>query len=84
LHDRQANGLMLRVLTVLVDLKETNRVHGSMLQVILRRLNEQHEQAELPSGIDRPLGTLEELDAFEEKAQEKGLRDVMVSKLLLL
>ena len=78
-HERQANGLMLRILTSIEELKETQRIHGSMLQSILRRMNEQHDQHKLPSDVALPLRSLKELRVFEEKAKEKIFCDAMVS-----
>lgn len=71
--------MLLRILTVLEEVKETQRVHSSMIQSALRRLSDQHEIPELPPGVDLPLRSLEELDIFEEKATEKAFCDAMVS-----
>jgi hypothetical protein len=71
--------MLLRILTVLEEVKETQRVHSSMIQSALRRLSEQYEPSELPPGVDLPLRSLEDLDAFEEKANEKTFCNAMVS-----
>jgi hypothetical protein len=76
---RPVNGILLRLLTALEDIKETQRVQNSMLQSIMRRMKEKHEQAELPEGLLLPLRTMEELDAFEEKAEDKAFCNAVVS-----
>ena len=76
--------MLLRILTVLEEVKETQRVHSSMIQSALRHLSDQHELPELPSGVDLPLRSLEELDRFEEKASEKTFFDAMVIFLVLI
>lgn len=72
------NTMMVRILTVLEELKETQRVHGSMLQSLLRKVNEQQETTELPKDTNLPLSTMEEFDCFEEKAQDSAFQTAMV------
>ena len=71
--------MMMQVLSVLSELKESQRVMVSMLQSILRQLDASHDQPELPSDLALPLGSLQELDRFEEKASQKAFFDALVS-----
>jgi len=47
---RNSVGLLVRVLTLLEEVKETQRVHGSMLQSVMRQLSTDKEQPTLPEG----------------------------------
>ena len=60
------SSVILWVLTVLEEVKETQRLHGSMLQSLLRKINEQQEIVELPREVNLPMSTLEEFDGLED------------------
>ena len=63
---------------------ETQRLHGSLLQSVLRQLNHQAEPTNLPDGVRLPLKTQEDLDNFEEKASSTSFQTAMVSEFLLI
>ena len=76
---RQSTQLLLRVLTALEHVKETQRVQCGILQSILRRMNERHEPSELPQEAALPLRTMDDFDAFEEMAKDRAFADAVVS-----
>lgn len=75
---RQTPALLVRVLTILEEIKETQRIQASMLQAVLRRLSTQQDGPTLPDGSDLPLVSLSAFDDFESKAKEPTFQNALV------
>ena len=79
--ERSVTSMMVRILNVLEEMKETQRVHGGMLQSLLRKVNEHREQLEMPNDANLPLATAGDFDAFEVKAQDAAFQTAIVCTL---
>lgn len=71
-------ALILRALTILEEVKETQASHGRAIQSILRQLGNRHDAAEVPEGVSLPLRTATEFDEFEEKVTDQPFQKAMV------
>lgn len=70
---------MRRVLSLLVEIKETQRLQSNQLNSILRRSSEPLEQAALPGGISFPLKSLEQFTEIEERLKDQDCLTAVVS-----
>ncbi|KAJ8046375.1 hypothetical protein HOLleu_05025 [Holothuria leucospilota] len=58
---------MQKVLALLEDVRETQRIHSGILKSLLQKGRVEHESYSLPDGVKLPLKSLAELDAVEER-----------------
>ncbi|KAL0968058.1 hypothetical protein UPYG_G00261760 [Umbra pygmaea] len=70
-----------RVLTILEDIKETQRIHGTMLSTLLKQRDANTVTAELPEGAHFPINTVPEVEAMEEKLLDTAFLNEVVSVL---
>lgn len=82
--DSSRNGILLRVLTVLEDVKETLRVQGSMLASVMRQLSTDKEIPALPDGVHFPIHSEAAFDAFERTATDTSVQKALVSSMKIL
>jgi hypothetical protein len=82
--DSGRNGILLRVLTVLEDVKETLRVQGSMLASIMRQLSTDKEIPVLPDGVYFPIQSEAAFDEFEKIATDTSVQKALVSSMIIL
>ena len=71
--------MMVQFLSLLGELKESQRIVVSMLQTVLRRFDANDDEQAIPADVSLPLRSLDELNSFEEKASETAFFDAMVS-----
>ena len=76
---RNSSIILLRVLTVLEDVKETLRIHGSLLQFVLRKLSTDGDHPDLPDSVHFPLQSEAKFDEFEKRAGDTSLQKALVS-----
>ena len=76
-------GLMIRMLTMMEELKQTQQVHSSMLQLMLRQMDQREEMQALPEGIDVPLTSMDDFDNFEIKAEDAAFQKAMVNSCIV-
>ncbi len=71
------SAMFIKLLTLLEEVKETQRVHSNMLNALLK----QHDEPlpEDPEGIVFPITTTEDLEAMNEKLQDPRLMSIVVS-----
>jgi hypothetical protein len=69
---------LFKVFTILEDVRETQRVHGTMLQSIARQLSATSDEASLPDGLDLPLTSLDQFDNLETKLVDPITQKAMV------
>jgi len=81
---RHSSGILLRVLTGLEDVKETLRIHGSMLQSVMRQLSTDRDLPDLPDGVHFPLQSEAEFDEFEKRASDASFQKAWVSYMTIL
>ncbi len=69
--------MFIKLLTLLEEVKETQRVHSNMLNALLK----QHDEPlpEDPEGIVFPITTTEDLEAMNEKLQDPRVMSIVVS-----
>lgn len=75
-------GLMIRMLTMM-ELNQTQQVHGSKLQLMLRQMDQREEMQALPEGIDVPLTSMDDFDNFEIKAEDAAFQKAMVNSCIV-
>lgn len=63
------SSMFIRVLTLLEDIKDTQRVHSRMLQSLLKQ-NDGPVAAVLPAGAVFPLQTVADVEALEQKLSD--------------
>jgi hypothetical protein len=77
-----SSGILLRVLTVLEGVKETFKIHGSVLASITRQLSTDKDLPVLPDGVNFPLQSRAEFDSFEKMA-DASFQKALVSSVKL-
>lgn len=76
-------GLMIRMLTMMEELKQTQQVLLSMQQQMLRQMDQREEMQALPEGIDVPLTSMDDFDNFEIKAEDAAFQKAMVNSCMV-
>lgn len=76
-------GLMIRMLTMMEELKQTQQVLLSMQQQMLRQMDQREEMQALPEGIDVPLTSMDDFDNFEIKAEDAAFQKAMVNSCIV-
>lgn len=73
--------MMLRLLSNVEDVRQTLKMHSSMLQAISRQLNVDRGLAviQLPDGLTFPMQTYEDVDTVEIKLSDAASRSTLVS-----
>ena len=61
-----SSDAVTQILTVLETIRDENREMKRMLQRLLARSATDDEPMQLPENISLPIGTLEQMDEFEE------------------
>lgn len=79
----QFNAAFLKLFTLLEDVRETQRVQGSMLQSIMRHLEPQQPDAVLPEGVTLPLTSMSAFDELEANLSDPACQSAIVSSLNL-
>lgn len=72
------DGMLARILTVLEEIKETQRVHGRMMQTHLRQRDAPAVSA-LPEGTVFPLKTVSDVQNMEQKLADPTFLKEVVS-----
>ena len=63
-------------------MKETQRVHGKMLNALLKK--QDASQIEVPEGVVFPLKTQADVEALDEKLEDRSLMSAVVSLHLFI
>jgi len=74
--------LMLKILTAIESIKETQSVHGKHLQQLLKQGSKPTEPSVLPASIKLPLTSTEEFEALNVQLQDNGIMTRLVSCFL--
>lgn len=69
---------MLRIFTVLEEIRETQRIHSTILQSLTRQMNPQPEEAALPD-VTFPLTSEAQFDDLENRLTEISFQNALVS-----
>ena len=64
------------------EIKETQKVHGKMLNVLLKK--QDASMMEVPDGVVFPLQTQADVEALEEKLGDRSLMSAVVSFFVCL
>ena len=75
--------MTVRQLTLLEEIKETQRIHTSLLQAIMRQLTAVKERGVLPEGIHLPIRTIEEFDNIDKLAANLPFQNALVSLCII-
>lgn len=80
--DDVTKKLLVKVLSSLEDIRQTQKLHSSMIQNIIRRQQVMDEPvAGLPDGMSFPINSLAELDDVELQLSDTTARNLLVSRL---
>ncbi len=69
--------MFTKILTVLEEVKETQRVHGKMLNALLKK--QDRSMVEVPEGVVLPLKTQADLEALDQKLGDRSVMSAVVS-----
>ncbi|XDV26361.1 hypothetical protein PO909_030105 [Leuciscus waleckii] len=69
--------MFTKLLTVLEEVKETQRVHGKMLNALLKK--QDGSVLEVPEGVVLPLKTQADLEALDQKLGDRSLMSAVVA-----
>ena len=71
---------MIRMLTKLEEIKQTQRQHAALLQSILRQMNVLggQGQSELPESMKFPMETPADVDSVENMLRDSSTKHVLV------
>jgi len=73
--------LLLRILSSLEDVKQTQRSHSMLLHSVMRQgAGSGYTGNEIPDGLDFPLQNVEDVDSTEDKLADKSTRTALVSQ----
>uniref|UniRef100_A0A9J8C6V3 DUF4806 domain-containing protein n=1 Tax=Cyprinus carpio carpio TaxID=630221 RepID=A0A9J8C6V3_CYPCA len=70
-------AMFTKILTVLEEVKETQRVHGKMLNVLLKK--QDGSMVEVPEGVVLPLKTQADLEALDQKLGDRSVMSAVVA-----
>ncbi len=70
-------AMFTKLLTILEEVKETQHVHGKMLNVLLKKQN--GSVVEVPEGVVLPLKTQADLEALDQKLGDHTVMSAVVS-----
>lgn len=71
--------MFVRVLTILEEIKDCQKVQGSMIRCLLQQREQNCVVPVLPEGVPFPLKTFTEVDDLELKLCESDLQKNLVS-----
>ncbi len=74
--------MFTKLLTILEEVKETQHVHGKMLNVLLKK--QDGSVVEVPEGVVLPLKTQADLEALDQKLGDHTVMSAVVSSHLRL
>ena len=77
--------LLIRLLTCVEELKQTQKIHSGMLRAIMnqQQLSGSQPVPELPEDLKFPLTTASEVTQLESKLQDSTVKGTLVSFLLV-
>ncbi|XP_026111366.1 uncharacterized protein LOC113087402 [Carassius auratus] len=70
-------AMFTKILTVLEEVKETQRVHGKMLNALLKK--QDGSMVEVPEGVVLPLKTQADLEALDQKLGDRSVMSAVVA-----
>jgi hypothetical protein len=74
------NRLLLKVLASLEDVRQTQKLHSTILQTIIANLQANDRcPIELPDGLSLPMETLQDVESIETQIQDSTTKKVLVS-----
>jgi len=78
-------NLLLRILTSLEAVKQTQKEHSLILQSLLRRGSGGAVMGnEIPDGLNLPLESVQDVDNAEQKLADVATRAALVSQMFLI
>lgn len=75
-------AMFTKILTILEELKETRCVHGMMLNALLKK--QDGSVIEVPEGVVLPLKTQADLEALDQKLEDRSVMAAVVSSVIYL
>jgi len=75
-------AMFTKILTILEEVKETQSVHGKMLNALLKK--QDGSMVEVPEGVILPLKTQADLEALDQKLGDRSVMSAVVSLYYLL
>ncbi|XP_016099609.1 uncharacterized protein [Sinocyclocheilus grahami] len=70
-------AMFTKLLTILEEVKETQRVHGKMLNALLKK--QDGSVVEVPEGVALPLKTQSDLEALDQKLGDRSVMSAVVT-----
>ena len=70
---------LLRIFTILEDIRESQRVQARTLHSIQQQLSTKTDDTSLPDGIHLPVKSIDEFDDLDAKLQDATLQNALVS-----
>ncbi|XP_034142802.1 coiled-coil domain-containing protein 8 homolog isoform X2 [Esox lucius] len=70
-------AMVSKLLTIVEEIKETQKVHGKMLNVLLKK--QDTSVMEVPDGVVFPLQTQEDVEVLEEQLGDRSLMSAVVA-----
>jgi len=70
---------LLKIFSILEDIRETQRVQARTLHNIQQQLSTNTDDATLPEGIHLPVKSIDEFDDLDAKLQDASLQNAVVS-----
>lgn len=83
-HPPEEPPSLNRILYLLEDIKQTQRVHGGLLQSLLRKGSVVPDDVELPEDAQFPISTLDEFHHMERCLRDTNFQQRVVSYCFVL
>ncbi len=77
-----SDSVLIRILTALEEIKETQKIHASNIQSVMRMLKASDHVPTLPDDIGLPLTEMKAFDDMEAKLQDASFLSAMVLKFV--
>lgn len=75
-----SNKLLLKLLSSVEDVKQTQKLHSSMLQMMLKQVQTpaKNSNAKLPDSIKFPLSSQQDVDNIELNLEDPATKETLV------
>jgi hypothetical protein len=72
--------VLLKVLSAMEDIRQTQKIHSAMLQSIQKQLQttSRTEELKLPDNMKFPLSSVEEVDELEKTLSDEAVKKTLV------
>jgi len=79
-----SNRVLVKLLSVMEDIRQTQKIHSAMLQSIQRQMQatSSTEESKLPDNIKLPLSSIGDVDALENTLSDETVKKTLVRSIL--